>query len=310
MNPFDANKIRTYPIAERESKTSVDDVVRGSPIKLDSEQASAVLQLGAAIHAARTFGAPVAIGMGAHLIKMGLGRILASLITKKCITSVAMNGAAAFHDMELALFGKTSEDVDEALTKGKFGFALEPVEFYCGCAAEAAAKGRGLGEMLGLIAHDAGWYVDDSVLVACVRNDIPITVHVSIGCDVVHMHPCCDGAALGQSSMYDFRKFCAVVMGLKDGVYINIGSAVVMPEVFLKAASVAFNQDADLSGLTTANMDRLDHYRPRTNVLNRIPGRSIDVRGDFRTTIPMLGEILRREPTWISSGKLSASRRS
>lgn len=266
----------------------------------DALAASKVERLAECIVRAARAGCPVALGMGAHPVKLGLGPHVTDLMRRGVVTSVAMNGAAAFHDMELAILGATSEDVAKELPVGRFGFAEEPARLYNEAASTAAKTGRGLGEAIGeLVAQRAAAErARFSILAEGVRLGLTLTVHVAIGTDVSHMHPTADGSALGASSFLDFRRFLTVVERLGGGVYVNLGSAVIMPEVFLKAVSCAVNLAADLSGVVTANLDMLDHYRPRTNVIERIPGalshagrgpgEGIDIRGRHEETVPAL----------------------
>jgi hypothetical protein len=293
------------------------DFTGAASVVADAEAASRIQRLAGLIVRARKGGRPVALGMGAHPVKLGLGPHLTDLMRRGVVTSVAMNGAAAFHDLELAVFGATSEDVSRELPLGRFGFADDPARLYNEAAREAAASDRGLGEVIGeSVARSAdagrvsapdsqsGAYLRRaararfSILAEASRLGITLTVHIAIGTDVMHVHPTADGAALGASSFLDFRRFLTIVENLGGGVYVNLGSAVVMPEVFLKAVSCAVNLGADLSGVVTANLDMLDHYRPRVNVIERIsgalsgagrgPAEGIDIRGRHEETVPAL----------------------
>lgn len=300
IEPIDLSPARFFPIARRRSLVQASsyreppevraDFPGASSLVTDPVAASRIEALAERIVAAVRGGRPVAFGMGAHAVKLLLGGMLADLLERGAITSVAMNGAAAFHDLELALFGATSEDVASELPRGRFGFAEESARAFNEAASLAYKSGRGLGEALAELvgrnapAERARW----SVLATCHRLAKTVTVHVAIGTDVVHMHPSADGAALGASSMLDFRRFCSVVANLAGGVYVNLGSAVVMPEVFLKAVSLAFHLGRDISGLTTANLDMLDHYRPRENVLRRIGSYAIDIRARHEESLPAL----------------------
>ena len=200
-----------------------------------------------------------------------------------------MNGSAAIHDLELAIAGKTSEDVGSRLMAGTFGFARETSELFA-AACDRAARGRsGLGAALGeLIVEHGGPGLDSSVLVAAHRAQIPLTVHVAIGTDIVHMTPALDGAALGKAALDDFRSLCALVARMAGGVWLNIGSAVVMPEVFLKAVSIARNLGHSLEGLTTANLDFDQKYRGMLNVLERPGAQGIAFTGHHEILIPLL----------------------
>ncbi|MHC4252500.1 MAG: GSU2086 family protein [Planctomycetota bacterium] len=302
--PLDLSRLRHFPVRERRSLVSADvlcepptvpDDFRGASSMISDEDVAArVERLADAIAAAVRAGRTVALGMGAHAIKLGLGPHIVDLMERGAVAAVAMNGAGAFHDLELAVFGGTSEDVATELPEGRFGFGDESARMYNDAAKEAAASGRGLGEALGGVVAERApdGRARFSVLAAALRLGVTLTVHVAIGTDVVHMHPSADGAALGRASFVDFRKFLAVVEKLGRGVYVNLGCAVIMPEVFLKAVSAAINLGADLSGLTTANLDMLDHYRPRLNVIERIAeavqGKGVDIRARHEETVPAL----------------------
>lgn len=250
-----------------------------------------------AIVAARRAGRPVVFALGGHVIKTGCSPLLIDLIARGVVTAIAGNGSVAIHDLELAETGATSEEVGETICDGSFGMVRET----CARMNEAArrgADGRGLGRALGelLDAGDAP-YKRLSVFVAAARAGIPATVHVAIGTDTVHMHPETDGAALGAATLADFRTICAVVAQLgaaqptqAGGVWLNVGSAVVMPEVFLKAVSVARNLGHGLDGMHTANIDMLRHYRPMQNVISRPvqPGHGHAVIGHHELLLPLL----------------------
>jgi len=216
---------------------------------------------------------PVVLAMGAHVVKVGLAPLVIDLLDRGVLTAVATNGAGAVHDLEIAMRGETSEDVQAGLEDGTFGMVEEtPAHMN-----DAAMLGRhrGLGRALGdLINEDPEEFphAESSILAAASRLDAVATVHVAIGTDTVHAHPDCQGGAIGAASLLDFRKLCAVVKDMKAGVWLNVGSAVILPEVFLKALSTAVNLGADLSELVTANFDQIQHYRPRMNVVQRPVG--------------------------------------
>lgn len=279
--PFDASGIRTYPLAKRQSKfTRADfatvhrkgDTVASFLQKLPRVLAADDLKaLVAAVVRARRAGRPVIVGMGAHVIKTGLSPVLIDLLERRVITALAMNGAGMVHDAELAMVGHTSEDVDATLAGGGFGGAEETARALT--AASKSGPKKGLGRALGeyLLAKRFP-YVKESLFATCARLEIPCTVHVALGTDIFHMHPVADGAALGAGSMRDFRIFTSAVAELRGGVYLNFGSAVIMPEIFLKAVSLCRNVGLDLDDVTTANFDFLRHYRPLTNVVKRPTG--------------------------------------
>ncbi|MHC4249530.1 MAG: GSU2086 family protein [Planctomycetota bacterium] len=298
--PLDLSLLAHFPFSERRSLVGAEvlqapppvgaDFPGAASIMKDAEAAEAMERLADRIVASRRAGRPVVVGMGAHAVKLGLGAHVADLIDRGVVTAVAMNGACAYHDMELAVFGGTSEDVATELPAGRFGFADEPSRLCNDAAGEAAGAGRGLGEAL---ARAVAERVPEerarfSVLATAARKGVALTVHVAIGTDVAHAHPSADGAALGAATFVDFRRFLSVVRELEGGVYVNLGSAVLMPEVFLKAVSVAVHLGGDLSGMTTANLDMLDHYRPRVNVVERPPGEGIDVRARHEESVPAL----------------------
>jgi hypothetical protein len=212
----------------------------------------------------------VVVMCGGHVIKVGVSPCLVSLLAHGLVTHVAMNGAAAIHDVEIARIGRTSEDVEANLHQGTFGMVDETGEFMNGAMAEGARRGEGLGECWGrAVEEERAPHRDVSLLAAAWRAGVPATVHVAIGTDTIHHHPRCDGAALGETTLRDFRIFAATLAEARGAVVLNFGSAVLMPEVFLKALSVARNLGADLSDLTTVNFDQIQHYRPRVNVVER-----------------------------------------
>jgi hypothetical protein len=305
----DLTRIKTIPIRERGSKVNVAQF--GDPVKggkafarwarsLPDELAVKRLrELSRAIRRASSGSAGEIVWMiGAHVVKCGLSRYLIELMKRRYITALAMNGAAAIHDFEIASFGETSEDVRENLERGVFGFARETAEGCFEAVSRGRAAGLGLGEAIGRYlcetkAPSAEW----SVLHQASRHGIPATVHVAIGTDIVSQHPGFDGAAWGELSARDFRIFAGRIerLGTRGGVVLNIGSAVILPEVFLKAFSIARNLGAPFDRLTTCNMDMTQHYRPRENVLDRptaFGGESIAITGHHEIMIPLLYSFL------------------
>ena len=284
----DFSRLTVGSVADRPTRVRVEDFAR----PLDPAAARAVIaalpdQLAAkslresvaAVAAARRSGRPVIAMIGGHVVKTGVSPCLIALIERGVITHLAMNGAAAIHDAEIAMFGRTSEDVEAQLHAGKFGMVDETGDFLNRAMAEAQGRGEGLGEGYGrALAEAKAPHAAASLLVAAWTRGVPATVHVAIGTDTLHHHPGCDGAALGTTSMRDFRIFAATLAEARGAVALNFGSAVVMPEVFLKALSVARNLGADLAGLTTVNFDQIQHYRPRVNVVER-PTRAAGGRG-------------------------------
>jgi hypothetical protein len=219
---------------------------------------------------ARAAGKSVILMLGGHVVKCGMGPLLGSLVSRGAVTGVAMNGACAIHDIEIAMWGKTSEDVASRLADGTFGMSGETAAFINGAAVRSLEEKTGLGEALMTALDEAGPpHGGASLLAACRRAGVDVTVHVAIGTDIVHEHPEADGRAIGHGTMYDFRKFSDWIAGLDGGVVINIGSAVIMPEVFLKALAMARNREAQLGDFITANFDMLSQYRPLENVVRR-----------------------------------------
>jgi hypothetical protein len=297
-----AGKLRTYSLKDRPSKISVRNFAReyapeGKARELVDMMPNILAgrdfrEVVAAIAGAVRKGKVVALGMGAHPIKVGLSPLIIQLMREKVISAVAMNGAGVVHDFEIAYAGKTSEDVDSALDSGDFGMARETGELVNWAISVGARKGWGIGRSVGqMIATSKYPHKDLSILATGYEMDIPVTVHVAVGTDIVHMHPAADGPAIGKSAMTDFRIFCNVVSNLGEGVYINLGSAVIMPEVFLKAVSVARNSGSDMKGLTTVAMDFIRHYRPATNVVSRPTagtGRGYYIVGHHELMFPLL----------------------
>lgn len=297
-DPFPAMaRVRTYPLASRRSLVttsqfcetpepfeafgaffdSLPDIYAGTHLKRLVER----------IVASKLAGRPVAVALGAHVLKVGLAPLLIDLMRRGVIDHIAMNGAGAIHDFEIATAGRTSEDVAEQLPRGEFGFAEETGAGL----AKAAEYGRELGFGAGLgrlLLEQAGEWNHLSVSAEAARLGIECTVHVSFGADIVHMHPACDGAAVGAATQLDFRKVCRLVHGLDGGCWINVGCAVVLPETFLKAVSVAINLGASLDELTTANLDMLRQYRAETNVVSRPPGTGITLLGQHELLLPLL----------------------
>lgn len=234
----------------------------------------------------------VGLGLGAHVIKCGLAPIIIDLIHRGVIKAIAMNGATAIHDYEISLIGRTSEDVAESIKTGRFGMVDETARAFIRASRDAVLNDKGLGASLGnLILKDRNKYASYSVLARAAKSGIPITVHIASGTDTIHMHPAISGADLGQSSLADFRLFTKVVCGLNRGVWLNIGSAVILPEVFMKAVAVARNQGYKLDSFTTANLDMIQHYRPRQNVTGRPLTKSslgINLTGQHEILLPLL----------------------
>ncbi len=234
----------------------------------------------------------VLFGFGAHLIKVGLAPVVVDLIERGAISALFMNGAGCVHDLELAMMGRTSEDVGEALDDGSFGMARETAESLNGAIREASEAGLGMGEGIGRAILEGRFaHKDRSVLAAAAKHGIPATVHVAIGSDIHHMHPSADGAALGATSYRDFETLASVVAGLDRGVVFNVGSAVILPEVFLKALALARNLGNPVRRITAVNLDFIRHYRPQVNVVERptrLGGTGISLVGQHEVLLPLL----------------------
>jgi len=299
---FDLSGVRTYPLASRISKTSASDFARpyerGSGVPGLIASLPSILAAGdfkaivAALGRARDTGAAIVWGLGAHVIKTGLSPILVDLMERGFVSALATNGAGVIHDFEIALAAATSEDVDEALGPGRFGMAEETGRLLNGAINDGVARGLGMGQAIGtyLVESNAP-YANISLAAAAHRLGIPLTVHVGLGTDIIHMHPAASGAALGEGSLRDFRYFVSNVARLDHGVYLNCGSAVILPEVFLKAVALARNRGVALAGLTTVNLDFMRMYRPQTNVVHRPTqgsGRGYDLVGHHELLIPLL----------------------
>jgi hypothetical protein len=283
IQPITFGAVRTYPLASRKSKVSIRDFAKPPAANtslrkfLDSLPsilaAEDLRQLLAAIHRARKQRKAILWGLGGHVIKVGLGPILIDLMKRGFISGIAMNGAALIHDFELALAGNTSEDVEGGLGEGQFGMAAETGQYINEIAKLSHRVRIGYGEAAGQFLTSGILNVkhaNSSVLVAAYKHRIPVTIHLAIGTDIPHMHPAANGAALGNATHHDFRLFCALVEQMHPGgVYLNWGSAVLLPEVFLKAVSVVRNLGVPLRPITTANFDFIQHYRPLQNVVKR-----------------------------------------
>jgi hypothetical protein len=300
--PLDPAGLRTLPAGERESKVdeaafaaelraglSFKDWLNSLPNILAGRD---LREIASRIASARRKQRPVVLGMGAHAIKVGLSPLIIALMERRVLTALAFNGAGMVHDFEVALLGRTSEDVGPALDTGMFGMARETALGVNQAAARCASEDIGLGRSLGeLIAAGDFPHRAKSLFAAAVRLDLPATVHVSLGADIVHMHPSADGAGIGRGSLRDFRIFAAVVAELDGGVYLNLGSAVALPEVFLKALSMARNLGHRVADITTVNMDFIQHYRPGVNVVDRptrLGGRGYRLTGHHEIMFPLL----------------------
>jgi hypothetical protein len=304
---FGLTGVRSYPLASRQSKARAEDfatpVERGATFRawLDSLPsilgAQDVRRVVAAMVDARRRDAGIVWGIGAHVIKTGVSPVLIDLMRRGYVSALAMNGAGIIHDFEIALSGATSEDVDESLGPGRFGMAEETGTQLNAVIRAAADAGQGLGQAVGAyVAEKNPPHADRSLAVAAHRLGVPLTVHVALGTDIIHMHAAASGAAIGETSLRDFRYFTSSVARLDGGVYLNCGSAVVLPEVFLKAVALARNQGVALDDMTTVNIDFLRMYRPQTNVVSRpvagTRGSGFSLVGHHEILIPLLAAAL------------------
>ena len=296
------NQLKTYSVRNRPSQVkkeafakpldanaSVSDFLDALPDILAAQDLRAVIRATAtACHSQK----PVIWAMGAHVIKVGLNPLVIDLMQRRIISAIALNGAGIIHDFELAFLGQTSEDVAAELEDGQFGMAQETAEFLNEAISKGAAHGMGIGEAVGkMILKEKFPYTEHSILAAAARLNIPATVHIAIGTDIIHMHPSASGPAMGEAAMIDFRRYTEGVARLEGGVYFNIGSAVLMPEVFLKALSVARNLGQTVKHFTVVNMDFISHYRSLTNVVRRPTqkhGHGYNLIGHHEIMLPLL----------------------
>jgi hypothetical protein len=304
---FDTSDVRTYPLASRSSKVSTVDLAsvwdptsgfEGWLASLPNLLAAADFRsVVAALRASRDGGRGIVWGLGAHVIKAGLSPILIDLMERGYVSSIALNGAGLIHDYELALAGSTSEDVDAVLGKGEFGMSEETGRGLNAIITAGVAEGRGIGQSVTAeLVRVPPPFARVSLLAAAGRLGIPVTVHVAVGTDVIHMHASSSGAAIGEGSLRDFRYFTSSVARLAGGVYLNCGSAVMLPEVFLKAVALVRNRGIALDGLTTVNVDFVRLYRPETNVVRRPVagiGRGYSITGHHEILIPLLAAALK-----------------
>jgi hypothetical protein len=303
---FDLSGVKTYPLRSRQSKVTLAQFAtpytKGSgfsgfvgslPGLLAAQDFKDVVR---AIVDAKNNGRAIVWGLGAHVLKTGLSPVLVDLMERGFVSAIATNGAGIIHDFEIALSGGTSEDVDAALGPGRFGMAEETGVGLNRAINDGVAAGLGLGQSVGKYLEAVRPpFAQISIAAAAWRLQIPLTVHVAIGTDIIHMHPQASGAAIGDASLRDFKYFVSTVAKLEGGVYLNCGSAVVLPEVFLKAVAIARNDGRSLDGLTTVNLDFLRHYRPLTNVVTRPTlgsGKGYALTGHHELLIPLLAAAL------------------
>ena len=302
FKPLDFSKVRTYPVKKRLSKVKsgalgktirkgsrMRSFIRGLPEILAAENLKAIADKIAATHRANR---TVLLGMGAHPIKVGLSPLIIDFMEKGIIDAIALNGAGVIHDFELAFMGETSEDVAASLKDGSFGMAEETGTFLNQAISDGSAHHLGIGAAVGQAIIKARLpHRKLSILATAARLGVPVTAHIAIGTDIIHMHPGADGKSLGEGSLRDFHTLTSVVATLNNGVYLNFGSAVVLPEVFLKAISLARNLGHPVQKLTTVNLDFLPHYRPLTNVVSRPTletGKGYNITGHMEIMVPLL----------------------
>jgi hypothetical protein len=306
IDPLSLEGLTTYSLKDRPSKVSRQDFgqawTRGGSLKEFLEHLPNILagqhlrEIASAWVRAYRAGRPVLLGMGAHPLKVGLSPILIDLLERGLLTGLACNGAVIIHDAEIAMVGRTSEDVDQVLGSGQFGMARETAEFLNQATAWGAQEGLGLGEAVGRRLRESDVPYKHLSLLACAAAlEVPVTVHVAVGADIIHLHPSVDPAALGETTHRDFRLFAAQVSRLAGGLYLNLGSAVILPEVFLKALTLARNLGHRVEPLTTVNLDFIQHYRPLTNVVRRPTageGRGYALTGHHEIMLPLLAALV------------------
>jgi deoxyhypusine synthase len=315
--PVDLSQVTTYPLASRSNKVRVDEFAR--PVTASSTlgdfldglpdvlAVKVLRELAAAIVQARAEDHPVVVAAGAHVVKVGLSPVLIGMMEEGTISAIALTGAGAIHDWEIAAIGATSEDVGRGLHEGRYGMADETGRALNDAAREAASANLGFGHVLGRrIVEAALPQRASSLLARAFELQVPVTVHVAIGSDIVHQHPSADGAAIGKATFTDFRKLVTIVSSLSGGVWINLGSAVHLPEVFLTALSIARNLGYELKGFATANLDMVRHYRTDENVLRRPTlgtGRSFSLTGHHELNVPLLAAACGLERARRDSGR-------
>lgn len=300
--PLNIDNVKTYSIHDRKSLVTIDNFATPCKKKqsfsnfLDSLPAilagNDLRNIIAAISKAAINKKTICFGLGGHVIKVGLNPVLIDLMKKKAITMLAMNGSGIIHDLEIAMTGKTSEDVAASLDQGQFGMAKETSEFLNKAINNAEKESKGLGRAVGELINKEGLpFKEKSLLAQGAELNIPVTVHVAIGTDIIHMHPGFNAAACGKASHHDFKIFASNIANLEQGVFINAGSAVILPEVFLKALTLVRNLNYSPNNFTTVNLDFIRHYRPMTNVVNRPTqsgGKGYSLIGHHEILIPLI----------------------
>lgn len=304
IQPLGLEGVSTYPLASRPSKVTVEDFARPFVEEASLRDflsslpnilaVQSIREVAARMRRARALGKPIVWGIGGHVVKTGLAPLINDLMRRGFVTGIAANGSVLVHDAEVALVGSTSEDVDATLGAGAFGAADETGRLLNEAARRAAQDSIGLGEALGrMLVESEPKHAELSLLCAAYRARVPFTAHVAIGTDIAHFHPQADGAALGAATHTDFRLLSELVRRMSGGgVYLNVGSAVILPEVFLKCVTLVRNLGHPLEDFTTANFDFIQSYRPLTNVVRRPTsggaGRGFSITGHHELTIPLL----------------------
>ena len=307
FKPISSSKLKTYSLKTRKSKVKVNDFAK--PFSKEKSfkdflnslpnilAADNLRQVASSVVAAYKNKKAVVVGIGAHVIKVGLSPVIIDLMERGIINAVAMNGACIVHDFEIAYAGMTSEDVDAEIDKGEFGMSEETGKLLNNAIKRGVKKGWGIGKSVGQMINSSKYpYKDLSILAAGARLGVAVTVHVAIGTDIIHIHPQMDGKATGEGSHIDFKLFTGVVANLEGGVYLNIGSAVLLPEVFLKALTLVRNLGHKVEKFTTVNMDFIQHYRPLTNVVRRPTkqgGKGYTITGHHEIMVPLLAGMIK-----------------
>lgn len=307
FKPISSSKLKTYSLKTRKSKVKVNDFAK--PFSKEKSfkdflnslphilAANNLRQVASSVVAAYKNKKAVVVGMGAHVIKVGLSPVIIDLMERGIINAVAMNGACIVHDFEIAYAGMTSEDVDAEIGKGGFGMSEETGKLLNNAIKRGVKKGWGIGKSVGQMINSSQYpYKDLSILAAGARLGVPVTVHVAVGTDIIHLHPQMDGKATGEGSHIDFKLFTGVVANLEGGAYLNIGSAVLLPEVFLKALTLVRNLGYTVERFTTVNMDFIQHYRPLTNVVKRPTkqgGKGYTITGHHEIMVPLLAAAIK-----------------
>jgi hypothetical protein len=287
---MDFKDIKTYPIASRKNKVRLGDMIPlGNAVGFESDELG---KLAKAIRAAKAQGSPIIFMLGGAVIKEGCSLLLIDMMEKGFITHLAMNGSVSIHDFELAMIGETSESVQDGLVDGSFGMIEETGALMNAAISEGYASGKGYGESIASKIKELSFqFKDSSILYRALTLNVKTSVHVAIGGDIIHQHPSCSGAALGETSFRDFESLAETMTRIEGGVVVNVGSAVIMPEVFLKALTIARNLGFRHNSFTVANLDFLDMYRPRTRVLEwpkLLGATALGIKGSHKETIPGL----------------------